>query len=75
MGKNLFGEAPSQTISLDDENTPMQEEDEVTQGEGDQIGDASSLQDEEDISTALGEVDHITVKRKRTNVDYRRKNL
>ena len=34
-------------MSMDDENTPMQEEDEGTQGEGEQIGYAGSSQVEE----------------------------
>ena len=73
LAENLFGEVPSQMMSMDDENTPMQEEDDETQAQGEQIGDAGSSQGEEVLPTELWEADHIRVKRKRTNVDYRKK--
>ena len=60
-------------MSMDDENTPMQEEDDETEGKGEQIGDADSSQEKEVIPTESGEADHITVKRKKTNDDYRKK--
>ena len=46
--ENLFGEAPSQMMSMNDENTPMQEEDDETQGQGKQIGDVGTSQEKKD---------------------------
>ena len=71
--ENLFGKAPSKMMSMDDKNTPMQEEKDEIQGEGEQIGEAGSSQGEEVIPTESGEADNIRVKRKRPNVDYRKK--
>ena len=50
----------------------MQQEDDETQGEGKQIGNAGSSQGEEVRPTESGKADYIRVKRKRTNVDYRK---
>ena len=59
--ENLFGEAPSQVMSLDDEYTPIQEEDDDMQGEGEHSGDVGSSLGEEVIPTELEAADTIRV--------------
>ena len=48
--EDVFGEAPLSQWSLDDENTPVQEDDEDTPpNEGDKIGDACYPQGDEEV--------------------------
>ena len=72
--ENLFCEAPSQVMSLGDEYTPIQEEADYMKGEGEHFRDVGSSLGEEVSPHDLEKGDTNRVKRKRTNVDYRKKN-
>ena len=71
--KNLFGENPTQLLSLDDENTPLQDGDDETKNEGEQNGDIASAQGEDLPSQEVGEGEYTRVHRKRINVDYKKR--
>ena len=71
--ENLFREAPSHLLSMDDEHTPLQEEDDESHDEGDQNADAVSAVRDEVLPNELGDGEHIRVRRKRINVDYKTK--
>ena len=68
---NLFGEDPSQG-SLDDEHTPLQEEDDEDQREGDLSGN-KDLQEDGYINQVVEEAAQRRATRKRSNVDYRKR--
>ena len=71
--ENVFGEAALSQWSLDDENNPMHEDDEVTQGEENQIGDNTSKVEEEEVPLQQEETGGKRVNRK-MNGDYSKKN-
>ena len=68
--ENVFREAP---LIFDDENTPMQEDDEEKQGDGEQNGDVGSSHADEEVTAQQVGSGAKRVKRKKMNVDNRKK--
>ena len=71
--ENVFGEAPLSQWSLDDENTPMQEDEHASQEES-KFGEDDTIE-HEDVPLQQEEKRDKRAKSKKTNVDYSKKKL
>ena len=69
--ENVLDEAPLSQWSLDDENTPMQEDEHTTQGES-EFGEGDT-NEQEDVPLQQERKREKRAKRKKTNVDYSKK--